>query len=79
MWCALIALLLLDVTHKDHNSAMPFSILATIVRLHIMNYVALSFIIETYKQKRKRVKGIDSPNPPPKKTTPPALQMEMKM
>ncbi len=79
VWCALIALLLLDVTHKDHNATMPFSILATIVRLHIMNYVALSVIIETYKQKRKRVKGIDSPNPPPKKTTPPALQMEMKM
>ena len=29
VWCALIALLLLDVTHKDHNSTMPFSILAT--------------------------------------------------
>jgi len=79
VWCALIALLLLDVTHKDHNSAMPFSILATIIRLHIMNYVALCVIIETYKQKRKRVKKADRPKPPPKKMTPPALQMEMKM
>lgn len=79
VWCALIALLLLDVTHKDHNSAMPFSILATIIRLHIMNYVALSVIIETYKQKRKRVKKAERTKPPPKKMIPPALQMEMKM
>ena len=79
VWCALIALLLLDVTHKDHNSTMPFSILATIIRLHIMNYVALSVIIETYKQKRKRVKKANNPNPPPNKKVPPALQMTMKM
>jgi Transposase DDE domain/Domain of unknown function (DUF4372) len=79
VWCALIALLLLDVTHKDHNSTMPFSILATIIRLHIMNYVALSIIIETYKQKRKRAKRIDKPKAPPKKKMPPALQMEFKM
>lgn len=79
VWCALIALLLLDVTHKDHNSAMPFSILATIIRLHIMNYVALSVIIEAYKQKRKRVKKVGNPNSSPRKMTPPALQMEMKM
>lgn len=79
VWCALIALLLLDVTHKDHNSAMPFSILATIVRLHIMNYVAIAVIIESYKQKRKRVKKADRTKIPPKKMTLPALQMEMKM
>jgi len=58
---------------------MPFCILATIIRLHIMNYVALSVVIETYKQKRKRVKKADNPHPPPKKTIPPALQMEIKM
>lgn len=79
VWCALIALLLLDVTHKDHNSTMPFSILATITRLHIMNYVSLSVIIETYKQKRKRLKKVDNPKPPPKKIIPPALQLELKM
>lgn len=79
VWCALIALLLLDVTHKDHNSTMPFSIFATITRLHIMNYVAISIIIETYKQKRKRMKKIGYSNPPPKKWQPPALQIELKM
>jgi Transposase DDE domain/Domain of unknown function (DUF4372) len=79
VWCALIALLLLDVTHKDHNSTMPFSILATIVRLHIMNYVALCVIIETYKQKRTRVKKQGHSTPTHKKKTHPALQLELKM
>lgn len=37
VWCALIALLLLDVMHKESNANIPFSILATMVRLHIMN------------------------------------------
>ena len=79
VWCALIALLLLDVTHKDHNSTMPFSIFATITRLHIMNYVAISLIMETYKQKRKRMKKVDYTSSPPKKVQPPALQIELKM
>jgi hypothetical protein len=58
---------------------MPFSILATIIRLHIMNYVTLSAIIETYKQKRKRIKKTDRPYPVTRRIIPPALQMEMKM
>jgi hypothetical protein len=79
IWCALIALLLLDVMHKEHNSNMPFSIMATLIRLHIMNYVALSAIIETYKIKRKR-HGKDSQiKKPPIIYTPPALQTTMEM
>lgn len=79
IWCALIALLLLDVTHKDHKSKMAFSILATIVRLHIMNYVDLSAIIDTYKLKRKRTKSNASPGSVPPKVTPPAFQMKFEM
>ena len=80
IWCALIALLLLDVTqHKAHNSKMAFSILATIIRLHIMNYVDLSAIIDAYKLKRKRFKKDNKPTPSPKKTTPPALQIKFEM
>ncbi len=56
IWCALLALLLLYVTHKAHNSKMAFSILYNIVRLHIMNYEVLKAIIEAYKLKRKRYK-----------------------
>lgn len=79
IWCALIALLLLDVTHKAHNSKMAFSILATIIRLHIMNYIDLSAIIDTYKLKRKRIKSNAPPNALVKKIVPPALQMKFEM
>ncbi len=79
IWCALIALLLLDVTHKAHNSNMAFSILATIIRLHIMNYVDLSAIIDAYKLKRKRFKKKSKPQQLIKKTIPPALQIKLAM
>jgi hypothetical protein len=79
IWCALIALLLLDVTHKAHNSKMAFSILATIIRLHIMNYVDLSTIIDAYKLKRKRLRKDNKTNALPKKTIPPALQIKFEM
>lgn len=79
IWCALIALLLLDVTHKAHNSKMAFSILATIIRLHIMNYTDLSAIIETYKLKRIRSKRKAPPNRNAKKKVHPALQMKFEM
>jgi hypothetical protein len=38
-----------------------------------MNYVALSVIIETYKQKRKRVKKKEYPKASLKKMTPPCF------
>jgi hypothetical protein len=79
IWCALIALLLLDVTHKAHNSTMAFSILATIIRLHIMNYVNLSAIIDTYKLKRKRFKKNTKPRQKTKKKEPPAFQIKLAM
>lgn len=79
VWCALIALLLLDVMHKEHHSTMPFSILATLIRLHIMNYVALSAIIEAYKIKRKRNVKTRPIKTHPKITIPPALQIKIKM
>lgn len=78
IWCALIALLLLQVVHKEQKSKMAFSILAAIVRLHLMNYVSLSSIIETYKAKRTRRKK-EPDKPPQKQYIPPALQMKMEM
>ena len=42
----LIALLMLDVMHKDHNSNIHFSILVTLIMFHIMNYVAKTAIIK---------------------------------
>ena len=78
VWCSLIALLLLDVTHKDHNSNMPFSILSTIIRLHIMNYVGITAILDAHKQKRSRIK-MPRDSILIKKSTPHALQLEIKM
>ena len=59
IWCALIALLLLQVLHHDHRSKMAFSLLASIVRQHLMNYVSLSLIIATYNKKRPRPKSLN--------------------
>ena len=79
IWCALIALLRLQVVHKEQKSKMAFSILAAIVRLHLMNYVSLSSVIETYKAKRTRAKRTPE-KPPPKPTTPPpAFQMNFNL
>ena len=57
---------------------MAFSILAAIVRLHVMNYVSISAIIEVYKARRPRTKK-ESDKPRPKQTAPPALQTELEM
>ena len=73
--CALIALLLLQAVHKEQKSKMAFSILAAIIRLHLMNYVSLSSIIETYKAKRTRMKRAPEKPQPKLITPPPALQM----
>ena len=78
IWCALIALLLLQVVHKEHKSKMAFFILAAIVRLHVMNYVSISAIIEVYKARRPRTKK-EPDKPRPKQTAPPALQTELEM
>ena len=79
VWCALIALLLLDVTHKAHNTTMAFSILATIIRLHIMNYVDLSAIINAYKLKRKRSQKNTKQKHSVNKKQPPAYQIKLAM
>jgi hypothetical protein len=56
IWCALIGLLLLQVIFTEQKVTLAFSILASIVSLHIMNYISLSAIINAYKQKRVRNK-----------------------
>jgi transposase len=62
IWCSLIALILLQVLHKENDATISFSILNSIVRLHLMNYIGLASIINQYKQKRTRIK-----KEPPKK------------
>lgn len=79
VWCALIALLLLDVLHKGQKSNMTFSVFAAIIHLHIMNYVSISEIIKAYKTKRHRKKKEENQKPPPKKTAYPAFQTKLEM
>ena len=63
IWCALIALLLLQVLHTENASNLAFSILAAIVRLHLMNYISINEIINHYKKKRIRKRDIPIPKP----------------
>jgi hypothetical protein len=66
IWCALIALVLLQVLYKENEATIAFTVLTSIVRLHLMNYIGLVSIIKQYKQKRIRVKK-EPPKQPNKK------------
>lgn len=79
VWGALIALLLLEVLHKEHKSKMAFSLFASIIRLHIMNYVSISAIIETYKINKVRKGKSGNEKETRKNTVPPALQIKMEI
>ncbi len=70
IWCALIALMLLQVLHRENTSNIAFSILAAIVRLHLMNYISIADVIKHYKKKRERKKAIS-----PHQTKPQVKQM----
>lgn len=70
IWCALIGLLLLQVIFTEQKVTLAFSILASIISLHIMNYTSLSAIIVAYKQKRVRRKKQASPIANNKTNTP---------
>ena len=78
IWCALIALILLQVIFAEQNTTIAFSILASIVSLHLMNYTSLSSIIEMYKQKRTRKTKGKPPNLTPKKEAHPQFQTKLK-
>ena len=54
IWCALIGLVLMQVIFKEQKATMAFSILASIITIHLMNYTCLTSIINKYKQKRQR-------------------------
>ena len=70
IWCALIGLLLLQVIFTEQKVTLAFSILASIISLHIMNYTSLSAIIDVYKQKRVIRKKQSNPKAKNKTNTP---------
>ena len=74
IWCALIGLLLLQVLYTENKTSMAFSILASIISLHLMNYISITAIIEAYKQKRQRTIPDKPPNKTSKKKEHPHLQ-----
>jgi len=79
IWCALIALMLLQVLHKENSATIAFSILAAIVRLHLMNYISITDIINHYKKKRerKKVKSLHQTKLSVKKIVHPHLQGQL--
>ncbi len=70
IWCALIALVLLQVLHKENNATLAFTILTAIVRLHLMNYIGMVSVIKKYKLKRTRSTEKQPKKPPNKKVHP---------
>jgi hypothetical protein len=76
IWCTLIAFLLLQVIYAEHKTTIAFSILCSIVAIHLMNYTSLADIIQMHKKKRERKKR--EPNETVKKTSkqkaPPPIQ-----
>ena len=54
IWCALIAILLLQTIHSKSKCKIAFSNLVSIVRLHLYNYINLAEIIRFYDKKKSR-------------------------
>ena len=54
IWCALIAMLLLQTIHSKNKCSLAFSNLVSIVRLHLYNYTSLAKIIAFYNKKKLR-------------------------
>lgn len=73
IWCALIAMLLLQVIHIENKSTLAFTVLSSITSLHLMNYINLPDIINHYKKKRVRTKAMVTKKKPKRKYPPPNL------
>jgi hypothetical protein len=56
IWCALIAVLLLTVTHERNNSKISFSNVTTLLRIHLAGYVSIKELLALHNKKRVRGK-----------------------
>ncbi|MFP5040049.1 IS4 family transposase [Parasediminibacterium sp. JCM 36343] len=54
IWVSLIALLLLSVVHRNHNTKMAFSVFVTIIKLHLFNYIGIKQLLEGYRKKHPK-------------------------
>ncbi|MBC7510021.1 MAG: hypothetical protein H7320_14935 [Ferruginibacter sp.] len=64
IWCALIALMILQVLHKENKAILAFNTLTAIARLHLMNYINMKSIIKKYKPKKERAIKKPAEKPP---------------
>ena len=76
IWCALIGLILMQVIFTEQKATIAFSILASIVSIHLMNYTSITSIINRYKQKRQRKRIQQPKNFTIKKTVHPHIQKQ---
>ena len=56
IWCALIALLLLNYMHHTNKSNMAFGNMVTLLRIHLAGYISIRELFRLHNQKRKRGK-----------------------
>ena len=54
IWCALIGLLLLSTIHHQNKSKMAFSVMVSVIRQHLMNYIGLTSFLKLHNRKRYR-------------------------
>jgi IS4 transposase len=54
IWCALIALLLLNYMHHTNQSKMAFGNMVTLLRIHLAGYISIKELLRLHNQKRKR-------------------------
>ncbi len=76
IWCALIGLILMQVIFTEQKATIAFSILASIISIHLMNYTCLTSIINRYKEKRQRKRKKQVQNSTLKKTVHPHFQKQ---
>lgn len=53
IWMSLIALLLLSTIHSRQKTNMAFSVFVSVIRIHLFNYISISYLINHYKKKIK--------------------------
>lgn len=58
IWCALIALLLITVIHHQHKSKLAFSVMVSILRQHLFNYIAIKSLLDLANKTRSRTQQL---------------------
>ena len=57
IWVSIIALLLLSVIHSNNKTSMAFSVFVTVLKLHLFNYISITYLLNSYKKKYRKETG----------------------